>query len=115
MNPTGYTNYTLRTLQISALSSPSFSTVDEVARVIGVTRPHMTKIVHALGRAGYLETFRGRCCDFWLGQKPESIIVAHVVRLAKERSILLNASAIIGYNACNSASANCRVPPGEQP
>jgi len=49
----------------------------------GLARPHVVKIVHALGRAGYLETKRGRGGGFRLGRPPERIVVGEVVRLTE--------------------------------
>jgi Rrf2 family nitric oxide-sensitive transcriptional repressor len=80
---TSYTNYALRTLQISALREPGLLRVDDVVRVHGIARPHVTKIVHELGRAGYLQTIRGRGGGFRLGRPPETIVVGDVVRLTE--------------------------------
>jgi len=80
---TGYTNYALRTLQIAALRGPALSRVDDVVRVHAIPRPHIAKIVHELGRAGYLQTVRGRGGGFRLAQPAERIIVGDVVRLTE--------------------------------
>lgn len=83
MKLTSYTNYALRTLQIAALRNPALLRVDDVVRVHGMARPHITKIVHDLGRAGYLQTVRGRGGGFRLGRPPEKIVVGDVVRLTE--------------------------------
>ena len=83
MKLTGYTNYALRTLQLAALRSPGLLRIDDVVKVHGMARPHITKIVHELGRAGYLQTVRGRRGGFTLGQPPDKIIVGDVVRLTE--------------------------------
>ena len=83
MRLTSYTNYALRTLQIAALRGPALSRVDDVVRVHGMARPHIAKIVHELGRAGYLQTVRGRGGGFRLGRPAEQIIVGDVVRLTE--------------------------------
>lgn len=68
MKLTSYTNYALRSLQLAALKAPNRTKVDDVVKVHGLARPHIVKIVHELGRAGYLETVRGRGGGFFLAR-----------------------------------------------
>jgi len=83
MKLTSYTNYALRSLQLAALKSPDLVRVDDVAKIHNLSRPHIMKIVHELGRAGYLETVRGRGGGFRLARAAEEIIVGDVVRLTE--------------------------------
>lgn len=83
MKLTSYTNYALRSLQLAALKSPDLVRIDDVAKVHNLSRPHIMKIVHELGRAGYLETVRGRGGGFRLARAPEDIIVGDVVRITE--------------------------------
>ncbi|NCO21692.1 MAG: Rrf2 family transcriptional regulator [Rhodobacterales bacterium] len=85
MRLTSYTNYALRTLQIAALRHPALSRVDDVVLVHGMARPHVAKIVHELGRAGFLRTVRGRGGGFGLGRPAEQIVIGDVVRLTEGR------------------------------
>ena len=81
MKLTSYTNYALRSLQFAALHAPDLVRVDDVVRVHGLARPHIVKIVHALGQAGYLQTVRGRGGGFRLARPADQINVGAVVRL----------------------------------
>ncbi|MGJ8624535.1 MAG: RrF2 family transcriptional regulator [Yoonia sp.] len=81
MKLTSYTNYALRSLQLAAIKSPDLVRIDDVARIHGLSRPHIMKIVHELGKAGYLETVRGRGGGFRLARAPQDIIVGEIVRL----------------------------------
>jgi len=83
MKFTSYTNFALRSLQLAALKSPALIRVDDVVRVHGLARPHIVKIVHELGLAGYIETQRGRGGGFRLARPAEEIIVGDVVRLTE--------------------------------
>jgi|TARA_B110000908_G_scaffold135602_1_gene160478 Rrf2 family nitric oxide-sensitive transcriptional repressor len=83
MKLTNYTNYALRSLQLAALKSPDLVRADDVAKIHDLSRPHIMKIVHELGRAGYLETVRGRGGGFRLARPPEEIIVGDVVRISE--------------------------------
>lgn len=83
MRLTSYTNFAMRSLQLAALKAPDLIRVDDVVRVHGLARPHIVKIVHELGLAGYIETQRGRGGGFRLARPAEEIIVGDVVRLTE--------------------------------
>lgn len=83
MKLTAYTNYALRTLQLAALRAPDLVQIDEVTRVHAMKKPSIVKAVHALGRAGYLETLRGRGGGFRLARPAAEITVGTVVRLTE--------------------------------
>lgn len=83
MKLTSYTNFALRSLQLAALKSPDLIRVDDVVRVHGLARPHVVKIVHELGLAGYVETQRGRGGGFRLARPAQEIVVGDVVRLTE--------------------------------
>lgn len=83
MRLTSYTNYALRTLQLAALRAPGLARVDDVARAHRISRAHINKIVHELGRAGLIETVRGRSGGFRLARPAEKITVGEVVRLTE--------------------------------
>jgi len=83
MKLTSYTNYALRALQLAALRDPALIRVDDVVRVHGLARPHIVKIVHELGRAGFIQTHRGRNGGFRLARPAEEIVVGQVVRLTE--------------------------------
>tara|TARA_R110000737_G_C14242752_1_gene425111 strand:+ start:97 stop:561 length:465 start_codon:yes stop_codon:yes gene_type:complete len=83
MKLTSYTNYAMRSLQLAALKAPDLVRIDDVARIHSLSRPHIMKIVHELGRAGYLETVRGRGGGFRLARAPEDIVVGEVVRITE--------------------------------
>lgn len=83
MRLTSYSNYAMRALQLAALKAPNLIRVDDVVRVHGIARPHVVKIVHELGRAGYLETQRGRGGGFRLARPASDIVVGDVIRLTE--------------------------------
>lgn len=83
MKLTSYTNFAMRSLQLAALKAPNLIRVDDVVRVHGLARPHIVKIVHELGQAGYIVTQRGRGGGFRLAKPADEIIVGDVVRLTE--------------------------------
>lgn len=83
MKLTSYSNYAMRSLQLAALKAPNLVRIDDVAQIHGLSRPHIMKIVHQLGKAGYLKTVRGRGGGFRLARAPEDIIVGEVIRITE--------------------------------
>lgn len=79
-----YSDYAVRVLMQTALRSPQRVTVAEVAQTFGISRHHLVKVVHDLGRNGYLATQRGIGGGFTLALAPEAIRLGDIVRLGEE-------------------------------
>lgn len=77
---TVYTDYSLRLLMYAALAPDGLITIGEVADAYGISRNHLTKVVHQLGLAGYLETVRGKGGGLRLARRPEDIVLGEIVR-----------------------------------
>jgi Rrf2 family transcriptional regulator, nitric oxide-sensitive transcriptional repressor len=84
MQLSAYVDYSIRVLMHAALRSPERVTVDEVAEAYGISRHHLVKVVHDLGRSGHLETHRGIGGGFTLGLPAEKIRLGDIVRLGEE-------------------------------
>ncbi len=84
-----YSDFSLRVLMQAALRSPARTTVDEVAQSYGISRHHLVKIVHDLGRSGYLATQRGIGGGFTLARPPEEIRLGDIVRLGEETETVI--------------------------
>lgn len=84
MQLSAYSDYSLRVLMHAALRGPERVTVDEVSETFGISRHHLVKIVHGLGRHGYLHTQRGIGGGFTLGCAPENIRLGDIVRFGEE-------------------------------
>jgi Rrf2 family nitric oxide-sensitive transcriptional repressor len=84
-----YSDYALRVLMYAALRKPALATIGEVADDFDISRNHLVKVVHALGRRGFLSTRRGIGGGFTLALPPAKIGLGDVVRLteADERVI----------------------------
>ena len=83
MKLTSYTNYALRSLQLAALNAPTLVRIEDVVQIHGLAKPHVRKIVHELGKAGLLNTQRGRSGGFQLARSADSIVVGDVVRFTE--------------------------------
>ncbi len=85
MQLTRYTDYSLRVLTYLAVSPERLATIDEIAQAYEISRSHLMKVVHALGRAGYIDTQRGRGGGVRLARLPDEISLGDVVRSTEEK------------------------------
>jgi Rrf2 family nitric oxide-sensitive transcriptional repressor len=84
MRLTRYTDYALRVLIHLALEDEKVCSIAEIARVYDISHNHLMKVAHALARAGFVETLRGRTGGMRLARPPEKIGVGEVVRLTED-------------------------------
>jgi Rrf2 family nitric oxide-sensitive transcriptional repressor len=80
MRLTVYTDYSLRLLIYAALEPGGLVNISDVADAYGISRNHLTKVVHQLGIAGFLETVRGKGGGLRLARSAAEIRVGDVVR-----------------------------------
>jgi Rrf2 family transcriptional regulator, nitric oxide-sensitive transcriptional repressor len=90
MKLSAYSDYAIRVLMQTALRSPQRVTVAEVALTFGISRHHLVKVVHDLGRHGYLATQRGIGGGFTLARVPEDIRLGDIVRLGEESETVID-------------------------
>lgn len=80
MRLTVYTDYALRVLMQAALKRDELLRVAEIAESFGISRNHLSKVVHQLGVLGYLDTVRGRNGGIRLARAASEITVGQIVR-----------------------------------
>ncbi|WP_338452135.1 Rrf2 family transcriptional regulator [Niallia oryzisoli] len=85
MRLTNYTDYSLRVLIYLALKKDlELCTIKEVAETYQISKNHLMKITHELGKLGYIETIRGRHGGIRLAKDPEEINIGEVVSKTEE-------------------------------
>lgn len=80
MRLTVYSDYALRLMMYLGLNVGKLATISEVSEAYGVSKAHLMKITHELGKKGLIETVRGRHGGMRLGQDARSIKVGDIVR-----------------------------------
>ena len=81
MRMTTYTEYGLRLLMYVAVKPGGVATIAEVSQVYGISKNHLMKVAHELGRRGFLENIRGRNGGLKLARPAKAITVGEVVRV----------------------------------
>lgn len=87
MRLTVFTDYSLRVLIYLAIRPERRSTIAEIAAAFGVSESHLMKVVHFLGKHGFLANVRGKGGGLMLGRPAEAINVGEVVRLTEADSL----------------------------
>jgi len=84
MRLTLYSDYALRALMYLAVKGETLSTVQEIAAAYDISVNHLMKLVTELGRAGIVETVRGRHGGLRLAKAPEDINIGALVRRTED-------------------------------
>jgi Rrf2 family transcriptional regulator, nitric oxide-sensitive transcriptional repressor len=79
-----FTDHSLRVLISVALAPGGRTTIAEVARQLELAENHVVKVVHALGRLGFLANARGRGGGLRLAAPAASINVGRVVAATED-------------------------------
>lgn len=77
---TRYTDYSLRVLIYLALEGDQLSTIQAIADSYHISKNHLTKVVHDLQRAGYVDTVRGKHGGLRLRLPPHEVNIGRLVR-----------------------------------
>ncbi|NAW45014.1 Rrf2 family transcriptional regulator, partial [Salmonella sp. gx-f4] len=82
---TNYTDYSLRVLIYLASQEPSkLSNIKEIAEVYGISKNHLMKVTHELGKMGIIETIRGRNGGIRLAHPPNEINIGSIIRKTED-------------------------------
>jgi Rrf2 family transcriptional regulator, nitric oxide-sensitive transcriptional repressor len=80
MKLTAFTDYSLRVLIYLATQPERRATIAGIAAAFGISEHHLTKVVHFLGKEGWLANVRGKGGGLELATLPELIHVGEIVR-----------------------------------
>ena len=100
MKLTRYTDYALRVLLHLAAHQDRLCSIAEISRAYGISESHLMKVVHDLGKGGFVATSRGRGGGLRLGRPAEEIGVGQVVRYAEDGFDLVDCKSCVIAPLC---------------
>lgn len=107
MKLTTFTDYSLRVLIYLAAQPEKRATISEIARAFDVSENHLTKVVHLLGKNGWLDNMRGKGGGLELAMPPELVGIGTVVRETEGAAVVAECFAEEGSHC--SITQICRL------
>lgn len=81
MRLTMYTDFSLRVLIYLGLKEEGkLATIQEISDAYNISKNHLMKVTFELGKAGFIDTVRGRGGGIRLADRPENLNIGTVVR-----------------------------------
>jgi Rrf2 family nitric oxide-sensitive transcriptional repressor len=105
MRLTRYTDYAMRVLLYLGAQPDRTCSISEISRAYGISQNHLMKVVHDLGKAGYVASVRGRSGGIRLGRPAEEINVGAVIRQTEESFDLVDCGSCVIAPACGLTCA----------
>ena len=100
MRLTRYSDYAMRVLLHLGAEPGRMASIASIAQAYGISRNHLMKVVHDLGKAGFVDSVRGRSGGIRLARPPEAINLGDVIRHTEEGFDLVYCSQCIIAPAC---------------
>ena len=100
MKLTTFTDYALRVLMYLATRPEERATIAQIATAFQVSENHLVKVVHFLGKQGWLNNVRGKGGGLELGMAPEQIVIGRVVRATEGTDELVHCFSGVDGDCC---------------
>ena len=95
-----FSDYSLRVLMYLGVQPDRLATISEIAAAHEISENHLMKVVHQLGRGGYIETVRGKGGGMRLARAPKEIVLGEVIRQTEGDIAMVE---------CFSDNPSCRI------
>lgn len=95
-----HTDYALRVLIHLSARPDRLASIAEIARTYAISENHLMKVVHMLGRAGFIRTVRGRGGGMALARPAGEIGIGAVVRHSEPDLNLADCGGCVIATAC---------------
>ncbi len=106
MRLTTMSDYAMRLLMYVGGHPERLCTISEVANAYEISKPHLMKLTHRLGLAGWLETVRGRGGGMRLAVAPADINLGAVVRSIEPDFYLVDC---LSRNTACTLTGSCKL------
>lgn len=103
MRLSAFSDYSLRVLMYLGAQPDRLATIAEIALGHGISESHLMKVVHQLGRGGFIETVRGKGGGIRLAMAANQIVIGDVIRHTETDFNLVE---------CFAGNATCRIQGG---
>lgn len=113
MKLTAFTDYSLRVLIYLAAQPGQRATIAQIATAFEVSENHLVKVVHFLGKHGWLANVRGKGGGLALGLPAERIGVGQVVRQTEGQAVVAECFGETPGHCCISEACRLRGVLGE--
>lgn len=107
MKLTAFTDYSLRVLMYLATEPGQRATISKIAAAFEVSENHLVKVVHFLGKQGWLDNVRGKGGGLQLALAPERISIGQVVRQTEGEPLIAECFGQGGGACC--LTGRCRL------
>lgn len=97
-----FSDYSLRVLMYLGVQTNRLATISEIAAAHEISENHLMKVVHQLGRSGYIETVRGKGGGMRLARTPQEIVLGDVIRQTEGGNPMAE---------CFTDNSSCRILP----
>ncbi|WP_432256533.1 RrF2 family transcriptional regulator [Limimaricola sp. AA108-03] len=99
-----HSDYALRIMIQLATSGDALVSIRRIAETYGISHTHLMKIVQSLGRAGFIETVRGRHGGLRLARPAQDISLGALVRHTEGEDGLVDCAGCLIAPACGLPS-----------
>lgn len=96
-----YTDYALRILIYLYTHNDRLCSIHEIATYYNISQNHLMKIVHKLGKGGFIKTVRGRRGGLELNMSPSEIKLGNIIKYTEEGAYHVKCSECIIRQNCN--------------
>ena len=95
-----HSDYALRVMIQLVSSDDDLVSIRHIAQTYGISHNHLMKIAQSLGRAGFVETVRGRHGGLRLARPAEEISLGALIRHTEGEESLVDCTACLIAPAC---------------